>query len=89
MNEPRLTKVIPNDDHTLLLHYETGEIKLFDVKPYIRGTFLGQLQEPAYFKTVQIFPNGKGLKWKNGQDLAPHELYETSVPINKQKKHYD
>ena len=31
-----------------------------------------------FFKTVHI--SGKTVEWADGQDIAPHELYELSVP---------
>lgn len=38
MLQPRLTAVAPADNYTLLLTYETGEKRKFDVKPYIAGS---------------------------------------------------
>ena len=60
MLQPKLTEVIPLENHRLKLTYETGEIKLFDVTPYIKGSWF---------------------EWGNGQDIAPHELYECSTQI--------
>ena len=34
MLQPKLISVTPKDNYRLLLVYETGEQKLFDVKPY-------------------------------------------------------
>jgi hypothetical protein len=63
----------------LRLIYETGEIKLFDVTPYISGAWYEALREPDYFRTVRLLPNGSGIEWPDGQDIAPHELYENAV----------
>ena len=35
MLRPKILKVIPKDDYTLLLEYENNEKKIFDVKPYL------------------------------------------------------
>jgi len=64
----------------LRLFYETGEIKLFDAAPYAVGSWFGELQDPAYFRSVRLLPGGTGIEWVNGQDIAPHELYELSAP---------
>jgi len=80
MLQPRLLSVIPADDYTLLLKYETGESKVFDVKPYISGSWFGELRDVGYFRTVQMLPGGTGIEWKGGQDIAPHELYDLSIP---------
>lgn len=79
MLQPRLVNVEPVDYLKLRLTYETGEVKIFDVSPYANGSWYGELKEDAYFRTVQMLPEGTGVEWRNGQDIAPHELYECSV----------
>jgi hypothetical protein len=79
MLQPRLVNVEPVDYLKLRLTYETGEVKIFDVSPYANGSWYGELKEDAYFRTVQMLPGGTGVEWRNGQDIAPHELYECSV----------
>lgn len=81
MLQPRLTKVEPLEPSRLRLFYETGEVKLFDVSPYLSGPWYGQLKEPAYFRTVRLLPGGGGIEWSGGQDIAPHELYEQGTPV--------
>lgn len=79
MLQPRLTKVEPMPAMKLRLHYETGEIKLFDVAPYAEGSWYGELKNDAYFRSVHLLPGGTGIEWMNGQDIAPHELYEQGI----------
>lgn len=81
MLQPKLTKIEPMDDLKLRLTYETGEVKMFDVAPYVTGSWYGELKEPSYFRTVHLLPGGTGIEWGNGQDIAPHELYECSVAV--------
>lgn len=80
MLQPRLVNVEPMEHLKLRLTYETGEVKLFDVSPYASGSWFGELKNDSYFRTVQMLPGGIGIEWSNGQDIAPHELYECSVP---------
>lgn len=81
MLQPRLTGVEPVGRLKLRLDYETGETKLFDVAPYVSGPWFGELKEEDYFRTVHLLPGGIGIEWSNGQDIAPHELYECSTPV--------
>lgn len=81
MLQPKLKKVEPMDALKLRLSYETGEVKVFDVAPYATGPWFGELKNDAYFRTVQMIPGGIGVEWSNGQDIAPHELYEQGVPV--------
>ena len=77
MLQPRVVSVKPLKDYKLLLQFETGEKKLFDVEPYISGEWYGKLRDSEFFKTVHI--SGHTVEWADGQDIAPHELYENSI----------
>ncbi len=79
MLQPKLVKVEPLKSMKLRLVYETGEVKLFDVTPYAEGSWFGELKDADYFRTVHLLPDRSGIEWGNGQDIAPHELYECSV----------
>ncbi len=78
MLQPRLTSVEAVHPLLLRLEYETEEVKMFDVAPYAIGSWYGQLKDQAYFSRVRLLPNGVGIEWPEGQDIAPHELYEDS-----------
>ena len=84
MLQPKLLKVEPASHLKLLLSYETGEVKLFDVTPYANGSWYGELQNPSYFRTVHLLDGGTGIEWPNGQDIAPHELYALGKPVSDQ-----
>ena len=81
MKHPKIVRIEPLESYKLKLEYESGETKIFDVKPYIIGGWFGKLHDTDYFKSVRILPDGKGIQWCDGQDIAPHELYEGSVPF--------
>lgn len=83
MLQPKLVKVEPMPNLKLRLHYETNEVKVFDVMPYATGSWYGQLKDEKYFNSVQLLPGGGGIEWPEGQDIAPHELYENSVSVKK------
>ncbi|MDR1083049.1 MAG: DUF2442 domain-containing protein [Coriobacteriales bacterium] len=81
MLQPRLTTVEPLPKRKLRLVYETGEIKVFDVTPYVDGDWYGELNDESYFRNVHLIDGGSGIEWAHGQDIAPHELYELSKAI--------
>jgi len=82
MLQPKILSIKPMDAFRLKLTYLTGEIKLFDVSPYITGSWFGALKNKNYFKSVRILPDGNGVEWPQGQDIAPHELYNQGVPCS-------
>lgn len=77
MKYPIVLSVVPQSDYSVVITFETGEIKKFDVTPYICGDWFGKLSDIAVFNTVR--PCGNTIEWEDGQDIAPHELYELSV----------
>ena len=79
MLQPTVANVQPLPEYRLLVEYTSGEKRIFDVKPYIEGTWFGELSDPDVFQTVH--PYGSTVEWEDGQDIAPHELYELSVPV--------
>ena len=81
MLQPNLKSVMPMDGYKLKLTYETGEEKVFDVTPYIEGNWYSELKNKSYFDRIQLLDGGYGIEWPNGQDIAPHELYELSQSL--------
>jgi hypothetical protein len=82
MRTPKLINILPDGiSHRLFLQYATGEVKVFDVSPYIRGEWYSQLADADYFNQVRIYKDSYNIQWPDGQDLAPHEMYEYSVAV--------
>ena len=54
MLRPVVTKVEPIENYSLILSFDNGERKQFDVKPYIQGSWYGMLKDESYFKTAGI-----------------------------------
>ncbi len=52
MLRPTVTAVFAESDYILLLEFDNGERKRFDVKPYIKGSWFGQLNDS--FAALQI-----------------------------------
>lgn len=79
MLRPTVVKVVPQEGYKLLLTFDNGEVKEFDVNPYIQGEWFSELKNETYFKSV--IPNGYSVEWANGQDLCPDELYYNSKTV--------
>ena len=76
---PRAVAVEPMEDYRLLVTFDSGERRVFDVKPYIKGSWFGQLKDPEVFRSVRVA--GLSVEWPDGQDLCPDCLYHDSVAI--------
>lgn len=79
MKNPRVESVLPNSDYTLTLKFTNGEIRLFDVKPYLDKGIFQELKDTRAFNSVRPFLGS--VQWQGGQDFCPDTLYEDSVPI--------
>ena len=77
---PRVKKVIANDDFTLLLKFTNNEVRLFDAKPYLEKGNFRELQEIRLFKTAKVFAGT--VQWIHEQDLCPDTLYMKSTRVN-------
>jgi hypothetical protein len=75
---PRVTAVEPQADYTLQVTFANGEVRVFDVKPYLDTGIFRELRDPAMFRSVHPFLGS--IQWKNEADLCPDMLYEQSIP---------
>ena len=76
---PRVIAVHPNPDYTLTLTFTSGEIRSFDVKPYLGIGIFQELQDKGLFNSVRPFLGS--IQWKNGQDFCPDTLFLDSVAV--------
>jgi hypothetical protein len=76
---PRVIEVHPNKDFTITLTFVNGEIRRFDVKPYLDKGIFRELQNPGMFNTVK--PMLGSVQWQGGQDFCPDTLYMDSEPL--------
>ncbi len=76
---PRVASVKANPDYTLNLVFSNGEVRVFDVKPYLELGIFRELKDRSLFNSVKPFLGS--IQWQNGQDFCPDTLYLESVPI--------
>ncbi|MCX6243236.1 MAG: DUF2442 domain-containing protein [Bacteroidetes bacterium] len=77
---PRIKDVKALKDYELLLTFDNGEVKSFDVSPYLEKGNFRELKEPNVFYSVK--PCLGSIQWSNGLDLCPDTLYMDSAPLN-------
>ena len=74
-----VTQVAPRDDFHLELTFDTGERKVFDVKPYLDKGVFRRLQDIQLFK--QAYVGGGTACWPQDLDIAPETLYDRSTSL--------
>lgn len=70
---PMVESVEPLPDHVLRLTFDTGEVRLFDLKPYLeRGVFRG-LQNQEVFRQAEVVAGS--VEWPGEIDLSHDTLF--------------
>ncbi len=67
------------EGYKILLEFENGEERIFDLKPYLSLGKFSELKDHNKFKTVRV--NFDTIEWDNHIDLDPEFLYEHSKEI--------
>ena len=75
-----ISEVKPQDDYLLLLTFENGEKRQFDMKPYLDLGLFRELKDYRLFRTVRT--SFDTIEWENEADLDPELLYQKSIRID-------
>ncbi len=70
---PRVIDVKAVKNFSLSITFNNGEIKTFDVKPYLGIGLFKELMDESLFNSVKPFLGS--IQWANGLDLCPDTLY--------------
>lgn len=82
---PNIIEVKPLDNYFIYLKFENGEEKVYDVKKEINTIkCYEKLKDKTYFNNVTAI--GDTVVWKNGEDIAPENLYYESITLDEYKK---
>lgn len=77
---PKIIRAKALEDYKLELLYETGELKIYDMKELLKTCeFYKNLKDKNEFKKIKIV--GLSVQWQNGEDVAPELLYNDSVLV--------
>ncbi len=74
-------RVVPRNDFSLELWFNTGDHRLFDARPYLNLGVFTRLQDIALFK--QAFVGLDTVCWPGDLDIAPETLYDRSIAITR------
>lgn len=73
----KVTAVYPLYRMTLLVWFQGGEAKFYDVEPLTKAwKAFEALRDPLLFSQVRVDGGGYGISWNDDLDLSGNELYE-------------
>jgi hypothetical protein len=76
---PLVRTATPQPGHRLLLTFDNGETRVFDLTPYLDKGVFRQLQDPADFAKAAVVAGS--VEWPGEVDLSYDTLYLKSVPL--------
>jgi hypothetical protein len=74
----QVTSVEALADYRLILTFNTGERRCFDMRPYLKYPVFRRLENAALFQLARI--DYGTVVWPGEIDIAPETLYESSGP---------
>ena len=77
-----VVQVEPLPDYHLKLTFVNGEIRVFDMNPYLHLGIFKELKNESMFNTVRV--SFDTIEWENGADLDPEMLFAESKAIESQ-----
>ena len=79
---PAVREVTPGSDYTLLLTFDNGDKRQFDLKPYLDLGIFKELKDISKFNTVRV--SYDSIEWANEADFDPEVLFKDSkILINR------
>ncbi|MBI5909414.1 MAG: DUF2442 domain-containing protein [Betaproteobacteria bacterium] len=75
---PRISAVAAHDDYALLLTFTNGEMRHFDMKPYLGYPVFEPLRQIAFFKLARA--SHGTVTWPREIDFDPDTLYLEGRP---------
>lgn len=80
MNSIKVTNVYPAENLHLIVFFENGSVKDYDVKQLFKQfPDYKTLENPDIFNLVQVDCGGYGVAWNEDIDISECELWEGSV----------
>jgi hypothetical protein len=76
---PRVVSVKPRTGYQLELTFQNGEVKRFDMTPYLSIGIFEELSNERVFRSAHASLGS--VAWDNGADLCPDTLYLESKPM--------
>lgn len=74
-----IINVQPTPNYQLILTFENGEKRQFDMNPYLGLGIFKELRNISTFNTVKV--SFDTIEWDNEADLDPETLYNDSKKI--------
>jgi uncharacterized protein DUF2442 len=76
MNYPKIQSVTTFDTHTLLITFNNGEKKKYDISSFLEKEMFAPLKDPVLFRNIKVEAGGYAVSWNNEIDISEFELWK-------------
>jgi len=76
---PYVEAAEPMQNYKLKVRFDNGEVKEFDVEPYLEKGIFVELKDKEYFSQVSVAFGA--VQWPNEQDFSNDTLYLLGSPL--------
>lgn len=80
---PRITRAECLSDHSIVLTFDNGEIRRFDIRPYLDYPVFQSLRDVPYFLRGRAHHGT--VTWPDEEDFCPDTLYLESRSLEIEK----
>ncbi|WP_028992214.1 DUF2442 domain-containing protein [Thermoanaerobacter thermocopriae] len=77
----KVVSVKATDDYKLIVVFDNGTVKEYDMKPKLNEWPFELLKNKAFFKAVKVDAGGYGVSWNSELDLSEYELWKNDKEI--------
>lgn len=78
---PKVRDVQPSRDYTLIITFDNGQVKKYNMQPLIARPPFDILRDPIIFSMVRVDAGGYGISWSDELDLSEYELWKNGELI--------
>ena len=77
---PKIKAAVVSDQKTIIVTFDNGEVKLYDVSKLLNNDMFSPLNDQAFFKNIKVEPGGYAVYWNEMIDISEYELWKNGVP---------
>ena len=78
---PHVKHIRPLEDYRLEVVFDSGELRRFDLTPYLERGVFARLRNRALFNNARVVAGS--IEWPGGLDLSYDTLYLEGTPVPK------
>ena len=79
MMVPKIKAALVADKRRLIVTFDNGEIKQYDVTKLLENDIFLPLDDHAFFKNVKVEPGGYAVYWNDMIDISEYELWKNGT----------